>query len=110
MRRGPALLAADHPTLASVVDRWREAEGYVRTFLSGLRDEDLARTLEFTLGTGAKQAMRLGEMLHDAAVHGVHHRGQAVLLLRALGFAPGNIDMLLYYGEAGQEGFKSQSA
>jgi uncharacterized damage-inducible protein DinB len=31
--------------------------------------------------------------------HGVHHRGQAALLLRLLGHAPGNFDMLIYYAE-----------
>jgi len=41
----------------------------------------------------------LGELLHHATVHGVHHRGQVSLLLRSLGLTPGNVDILLYYGE-----------
>ena len=39
--RGPALEASDYPTVASVFDRWDRVEGYVREFLSTLRDEDL---------------------------------------------------------------------
>ena len=35
-------------------------------------------------------------MLH-AAVHGVHHRGQVALLLRSLGYVPGDFDMYHYY-------------
>jgi uncharacterized damage-inducible protein DinB len=43
--------------------------------------------------------MPLGELMQHAIVHGVHHRGQVALLLRLLGYAPGNFDILFYYGE-----------
>jgi uncharacterized damage-inducible protein DinB len=97
-RRGAALNAADYPTIASLLDRWKQVEGYVREFLRTLRDEDLTRIVEFTLGSGPKQAMPLGELLHHAAIHGVHHRGQVALLLRSLGYTPGNFDIVIYYG------------
>jgi uncharacterized damage-inducible protein DinB len=83
--RGAALKAADYPTLASLFDRWRQVEAYVRQFLATLRDEDLGRVVEFGLGGGQRYAMPLGELMHHAAVHGVHHRGQVALLLRDLG-------------------------
>jgi uncharacterized damage-inducible protein DinB len=102
--RGPALNAADYPTLASVVDRWQQVEGYVRHFLSTLRDEDLNRMVEFAIGGGPMQAMRLGDILHHAAIHGVHHRGQVALLLRLLGYPPGNFDILLYFGRTRVDG------
>jgi uncharacterized damage-inducible protein DinB len=98
--RGPALSAPDYPTLASVRARWRQVEGHVRQFLASLRDEDLERTIEFSIGNGPKRVMRLGELMHHAAIHGVHHRGQVALLLRSLGSTPGNVDILLYYGRA----------
>jgi uncharacterized damage-inducible protein DinB len=97
-QRGAALLAGDYPTAASLIDRWREVESFGREFLANLRDEDLNRVVEFTLGSGTKQAMRLGELMHHAAIHGVHHRGQVALLLRSLGHVPGNFDILFYYG------------
>jgi uncharacterized damage-inducible protein DinB len=95
--RGTALNPSDYPTVASLVERWQQVEGYVREFLSKLRDEELDRIVEFALGGGPKQTMRMGELLHHAANHGVHHRGQVALLLRSLGYAPGNFDVLIYY-------------
>jgi uncharacterized damage-inducible protein DinB len=97
-KRGPALVAADYPTVTSIVDRWRQVEVHMREFLSNLHDGDLGRVVEFSLGNGPTYAMRLGELLHHAAIHGIHHRGQVALLLRSLGQAPGNIDILFYYG------------
>jgi uncharacterized damage-inducible protein DinB len=99
-KRGPALRGDDYPTVESLVQRWRVVEGYVRSFLEGLTDADLDQNVEFTNPRGEKRSMRLGELMHHAAVHGVHHRGQAALLLRLLGHSPGNFGMLLYYGGA----------
>ncbi len=94
--RGPALVGTDYPTLASVLDLRQHVEANVQLFLAGLRDEDLDRVVEFTLGSGPKQAMRLGHLMHHAAIHGVHHRGQVALLVRLLGQVPGNFDILFY--------------
>jgi uncharacterized damage-inducible protein DinB len=48
---------------------------------------------------GEKRSMPLGELMQHAATHGVHHRGQVALLLRLLGCAPGNFDILIYYAD-----------
>ena len=101
--RGPALNAQDYPTVASLFARWTYVEARVREFLSTLHDEDLARVVEFAIGGGPRQSMALGQLLHHAAVHGVHHRGQVALLLRTLGHVPGNFDILLYYARRSPE-------
>jgi uncharacterized damage-inducible protein DinB len=98
--RGPALVAADYPTAAVLIEQWKQVEGFGRAFLAGLRDEDLERVVEFQFGSGPRRSMRVGHLLHHAANHAVHHRGQVAVLLRVQGFVPGNFDLLVYYPQA----------
>jgi len=99
-KRGPALKADDFPTLASVSSYWTAQEQKMRAFLGGLTDADLSRRLQFTIPQlSLSSEMAVGEMLHHAAIHNSHHRGQVSLLVRALGHAPEDIDILFYYGE-----------
>ena len=98
MHRGPALVAANYPTVASLFDQWRQIEANMRAFLAALKDSDLDELREFSFG-GPAYSMRRGDLLQHAAIHGVHHRGQVALLLRCLGHAPPNFDVLFYYGQ-----------
>jgi uncharacterized damage-inducible protein DinB len=97
-KRGEKLKADDFPTVESVMQTWNRVEGLMRGFLSGLEDEELSRNMQFTLG-GPAYSLPLGDLLHHAAIHAVHHRGQVALLLRSLGYAPGNFDFLFYLDE-----------
>jgi uncharacterized damage-inducible protein DinB len=97
--RGAPLNPADYPTVESLVSAWNKVEMRLREFLSKLRDEDLARIVEFAIGGADKRSMPLGELMQHAANHGVHHRGQVSLLLRLLGYNPDNFDILFYYAE-----------
>jgi uncharacterized damage-inducible protein DinB len=98
-KRGPALNPDDFPTAESLVKAWSTVEVDFREFLSSLKDEDVARTVDFTNLRGERRSGVLGELLQHGATHGVHHRGQVALLLRWLGYPPGNFDMLFYDAE-----------
>lgn len=97
--RGPGLNPADYPNVESLIEAWSQVEVYVREFLSKLKDEDLARNVEYMNDRLEKRSMPLGELMQHAANHGVHHRGQVALLLRLVGYAPGNFDILFYYAD-----------
>jgi uncharacterized damage-inducible protein DinB len=98
--RGAPLKAEQYPTLAELHEAWAKVEGYMRAFLSALGDADLARPVSFALGSGPTHQMALGDLLHHAAIHAVHHRGQAALLARMQGCTPGNFDLLIFLDDA----------
>ena len=95
-KRGDALKPDSYPTMESLVTTWTTVEAYVREFLTTLKDDDLSRAVEFSNARGEKRVLTLGEVMQHATTHGVHHRGQVSLLLRSLGFTPGNFDLLFY--------------
>lgn len=94
--RGARLNPDDYPTAQSVIETWKRVEGYVRAFLPTLKDEDLERKIEFSLGGVPARIVPLGDLMHHAVIHAVHHRGQVALMLRELGFTPGNFDLVIY--------------
>ena len=98
-KRGPRLNPDDFPTIESVIQAWDRVEAQVRAFLARLKDADMARNAEYATDRSEKVSMPLGELMQHAANHAVHHRGQVALLLRLLGHAPGNFDILFYFAE-----------
>lgn len=94
--RGEKLNAENYPTLESVVAAWDAVEGYMREFLRPLTDADLARPVSFGFKPGEEHSKPAGHLLHHGANHAVHHRGQVALLIRMLGYTPGNFDLLFF--------------
>ena len=98
-RRSRRLESDDYPTSSSLIEEWRQVETNARIFLAGLSDDDITRSVDYEGGNGIKVSMPLGELLHHATNHTAHYRGQTALLLRELGYTPGNVDLLFYYAE-----------
>ncbi len=97
--RGPALVPANYPTVAAVQDLREKVQGIAGAFLATLREKDVERLVEFQFPGAPKYALRLGDLMQHAVIHGVHHRGQVALLLRELGYAPGNFDFVFFVAE-----------
>ncbi len=89
LERVGRLNPGDYPTVESLLETWNKVEIGVRDFLSKLKNEDLARNVEYMSDEAEGPSMPLGELMQHAANHGVHHRGQVPLLLRLLGYARG---------------------
>jgi uncharacterized damage-inducible protein DinB len=99
-KRGAPLVPEEFPTLESITSYWATQERNLRAFLGSLSDPDLSRRIEFTVPLFTfSRVMAIGEILHHAAIHNIHHRGQVTLLVRALGHVPGNVDILFYYAD-----------
>ena len=102
--RGERLKPEAYPTPDALIVEWARVEGYVRELLAGLTDDDLAREIGFSFGGEPTSVATLGELMQHAALHAVHHRGQVSLLLRELGHAPGNFDLLYFASERSRRG------
>src|SRR5690349_12509177 len=63
-QRGAPLDPANFPTVESLVAAWSKVEAHLHDLLSRLRDEDLARSVEFVIGGTQKYVMPVGELLH----------------------------------------------
>src|SRR5262245_23693578 len=67
--RGPALQADDYPSAESIIRQWAIVEGIVRDFLETLHDDDLSRSITFSLPQTGTCTMSLGELLEHGANH-----------------------------------------
>lgn len=99
---GPTLTPADIARPDDLREPQAALAEATRAFLAALTDADLARIIETKNLKGEPRALPLGELLTQAALHGVHHRGQVSLMLQTLGHDPGNFDILLFF--AGRRG------
>jgi uncharacterized damage-inducible protein DinB len=106
--RGPKLEPSDYPNATAVFTRWSTVERQMREFLSALTDDDLDREVEFGLKPTEKHTLTVRQLLQHGVNHNAHHRGQVALILRELGYSPGNFDLVIYDIERAQAA-RSQS-
>jgi|SRR5215216_3078130 len=87
----------DFPSMNSIREEWKRVERFGREFLAGLSEGDLSRKVTYRFDQGEPRGLPLAEMVLHTANHASHHRGQVALMLRMLGHAPGDVDMLFYF-------------
>jgi uncharacterized damage-inducible protein DinB len=94
-----AARALPRAPVAAIRENW-EATAAARTaFLDGLPPGAGASRVSGVTSTGAPFALPLGDTLLHAADHGIHHRSQAMAILRSLGRkTPIGIDYLFFRG------------
>jgi len=70
-------------------------DGY-SAFLSGLKDEDLGKTVTYTNSSGTTFNTAIGDILTHVAMHGAYHRGQVSMTMRMEGYEPVNTDFITF--------------
>jgi uncharacterized damage-inducible protein DinB len=86
-------------TLAALRDVWKKVDEASRTYIAGLRAEDLSEIVRYTNSKGEPQAYPRWQILLHQALHASQHRSEAALLLTALGHSTGWLDYLIYIDE-----------
>lgn len=86
----------EFPTLESIKARWGEEEQQMRAFLATLSDADVQRVIHYTNTQGQDYAAPLWQMMAHLVNHGTQHRSEAAMTLSALGYSPGDLDLLVF--------------
>ena len=95
----PPLDPASCSTPAALRDAWKSVDDASRMYVADLRAGDLAEIVHYTNSKGEPQAYPRWQILLHQALHAAQHRGEAALLLTALGHSTGWLDYLIYIDE-----------
>lgn len=89
------------PDAAAIGTEWEKVEREQQLFISGLTEEDLARSVAYENLSGERWEYTLRRMLIHVVNHSSYHRGQVVTLLRQLGGSARPTDFLAFFDETG---------
>lgn len=87
----------NYPTVASVKLKWREVEEGWKTYLAGLNEELLPRSLTFHNLKGEEVTQQIGQSLQHLVNHSTYHRGQITTMVRQSGGTPVGTDLIAFY-------------
>jgi uncharacterized damage-inducible protein DinB len=87
-------------TLADLTQQFAETEQVWVTYLSSLREDDLARVIEWTGPTGQNFRWDIEGILTQMLIHAPYHRGQVAQLVAQLGGKAVDTDFLFWCNPA----------
>ena len=82
------LPGAELTTMAAVRRRWDALEAEQQAFVDALKDDDLARVVEYTSTEGKAFRAPLGQLLVHVANHATHHRSEIATMVTILSSSP----------------------
>jgi uncharacterized damage-inducible protein DinB len=88
--------AIDLSTLPAIRGYWRQLEQDQLAFIGALSESDLTRSLSMQ-PAGQLLVFPLWQMLVQAVVHSIHHRGELSIVLTQLGYPLPTLDIILHF-------------
>lgn len=88
---------ADYATMAALRDEARDAHVTLGAFLQEMPEDRLDTAITIPWFKDPPCRVRVGEALHQAAMHSHYHRGQNATRLRELGGHPPLTDLIVWY-------------
>jgi uncharacterized damage-inducible protein DinB len=92
----PDMLETDYPTFDTLLALWRTEETAMRAYLANLSDDDLATSIEYSIGEGKTRSRILWHILVHVMNHGTQHRSEAAAMLTSFDCSPGDTDFTVY--------------
>ncbi len=86
----------EFPTFDSLRTRWLEEEKALSDFVASLSDEKLNAVFHYKTTSGEARENILWHVMVHVVNHGTQHRSEAAAMLTALGYSPGDIDLMLF--------------
>ena len=83
-------------TIPNIDERFKGVYSDRETFLATLCDAELERVITYRDSKGTLYKASLGDMLMQGIIHSIHHRAQAVNMLRRLGATAPEVDYMYW--------------
>ncbi|MDP9119936.1 MAG: DinB family protein [Acidobacteriota bacterium] len=90
---------AGYPDRETLQAAWMETAAELGFFLAALTPAQVASQITWTSTEGVTRTRPLWQLILHLVNHSTYHRGQAVSLLRQLGYAPPATDLLHFFIE-----------
>ncbi|MGE5672317.1 MAG: DinB family protein [Mycobacterium leprae] len=85
---------ADYPNVAAIRALADKVRRQTESFVARLTEADMARECAITYSSGTRVTFPMAKMFLHVITHDTHHRGQALVLARQMGYEPPEIDLM----------------
>ena len=84
------------PTFEALRSLWREHDGRLGAYVGALTDAETKRSITFRNSAGGESTQPVGQQMAHVVNHGTQFRAEAAVRLSALGYSPGDLDLIVY--------------